>query len=299
MDEPLVSFITVDYNGLSDTVDLIQSILNQIHSVSYEIIVVDNASHSDNAKALRELYGEKVKSIRSEKNLGFAGGNNLGLQYTKGQYLFFINNDTIIKEDHLKELICSFDLSDNIGGVSPKICFAYPPQHIQYAGFTDMSSITLRNKSIGFDEEDKGQCDISSATPFLHGAAMIIRREVLEKVGPMSDAFFLYYEEMDWCARIKRAGYTLRYEPCQTIFHKESRSTGKASTLQVYYLNRNRLLYAWRNLKGIKCLLALLYLSTVAALKNSLQYCIKGQFRLAFTIYKAIFAFVVLPNKMN
>lgn len=299
MNEPLLSFITVDYNGLDDTIELIQSIFDQIHSVSYEIIVVDNASRTDHTEDILNKFGKRVISIRSEKNLGFAGGNNLGLQYAKGQYVFFINNDTIIKEDHIAELIDSFNKSDNIGGISPKICFAYPPQHIQYAGFTDFSPIVLRNKGIGFDEEDRGQHNIPASTAFLHGAAMIVKREVIEKVGTMSEVFFLYYEEMDWCTRIRRVGYELWYEPCQTIFHKESKSTGKASKLQVYYLNRNRLLYAWRNLKGIKCFLSLTYLSIIAALKNSLRYCIKGQFCLAATIYKAIFAFIILPNKTN
>lgn len=299
MNKPLVTFITIDYNGLKDTTELIQSILKQIHSVSYEIIVVDNASRTDNAEIIRQSFGEKVISIRSPKNLGFAGGNNLGLQYAKGKYLFFINNDTLIEEDQIAALIKVFEQSNKIGGISPKIRFAYPPQYIQYAGFTDLSSVTLRNKGIGFDEPDQGQHNTPSPTFFLHGAAMIVKREVIDKVGAMSDAFFLYYEEMDWCARIRRAGYELWYEPCQTIFHKESTSTGKASPLQVYYLNRNRLLYAWRNIKGARCILSFIYLSTVAALKNSLQYCIKGQFSLALTVYKAIFAFIVLPNKMK
>lgn len=299
MDSPVISFITVDYNGLQDTKELVQSILEHVHSVTYEIIIVDNASKVDDAKAICEIYGDKVTTIRSEKNLGFAGGNNLGLKQAKGDYIFFINNDTVIEEDHLNELILSFKEGNQIGGISPKIRFAYPPQHIQYAGFTDLSSITLRNRGIGFDEEDKGQYNTPAPTFFLHGAAMIIKREVIEKVGPMSDVFFLYYEEMDWCARIRRAGYQLKYEPCQTIFHKESRSTGKSSPLQVYYLNRNRLLYAWRNLKGIHCLLSLIYLSTIPVLKNSLQYILRRQFRLAFNIYKAIFAFIVLPHKMK
>src|SRR5574344_986926 len=115
----------------------------------------------------------------------------------------------------------------------------------------------------------------------------------------MTSVFFLYYEEMDWCTRIRKAGYELWYEPIQTIYHKESQSTGKASKLQVFYLTRNRLLYAWRNLKGINKMLSVIYLSTIAAAKNSLQFCIKGHFHLAITIYKAIFAFIVLPNKMK
>lgn len=299
MDTPILSFITVDYNGLEDTIELIESIFNVVHSITYEIIVIDNASRNNNAEAIQKLFSRRVITIRSNKNLGFAGGNSLGIKQAQGKYLFFINNDTIIQEDHLVELLHIFDQSDKIGGLSPKICFAYPPCHIQYAGFTDLSPITLRNKSIGYDEIDHGQYDTPTPTSFLHGAAMIIKRDIINKVGIMSDIFFLYYEEMDWCEQIHRAGYELRYEPCQTIYHKESRSTGKASKMQIFYLYRNRLLYAWRNLRGINRCLSIVYLLSLAAIKNSIHFCIKGQLSLAITIYKAIFAFIVLPHKMK
>ncbi|NLI35058.1 MAG: glycosyltransferase family 2 protein [Bacteroidales bacterium] len=299
MKTPILSFITVNYNGLKDTIELIESIFDVVHSIPYEIIVIDNASRNNDAETIQKQFGNRVITIRSNKNLGFAGGNSLGLEQAQGKYLFFINNDTIIQEDHLVELLQTFDQSDKIGGLSPKIRFAYSPCHIQYAGFTDLSAITLRNKSIGFDEIDHGQYNTPTTTPFLHGAAMIIKRNVIERIGFMSDIFFLYYEEMDWCTQIRRTGYELRYEPCQTIYHKESRSTGKTSKMQIFYLYRNRLLYAWRNLQGINRYLSITYLLSLAALKNSIHFCIKGQLSLAITIYKAIFAFIVLPHKMK
>lgn len=299
MDTPILSFITVDYNGLEDTIELIESIFKVVRSITYEIIVIDNASQYNDAETIQKQFGNRVITIRSNTNLGFAGGNSLGVKQARGNYLFFINNDTIIQEDHLAELLQVFDQSDKIGGISPKICFAYPPHHLQYAGFTDLSPITLRNKSIGFDEVDHGQYDTPTPTYFLHGAAMIIKRNVIEKVGFMSDIFFLYYEEMDWCAQIRRAGYELRYEPYQTIYHKESRSTGKTSKMQIFYLYRNRLLYAWRNLQGINRYLSIAYLLSISALKNSFLFCIKGKLSLAITIYKAIFAFIRLPYKMK
>lgn len=299
MKTPILSFITVNYNGLEDTIELIESILNIVHSIFYEIIVIDNASCNNDAETIQKFFGNRVITIRSNKNLGFAGGNNLGIRNAQGKYLFFINNDTIIREDHFIEFLQVFDLSDRIGGISPKICFAYPPYHIQYAGFTDLSTITLRNQCIGYDEIDHGQYDTSTPTPFLHGAAMIIKRDIIDKIGMMSDIFFLYYEEMDWCTQIRCAGYELRYEPCQIIYHKESRSTGKTSKLQIFYLYRNRLLYAWRNLRGTNRYLSIAYLLSLAAIKNSVHFCIKGELSLAITIYKAIFAFIQLPHKMK
>lgn len=299
MKTPILSFITVNYNGLEDTMELIESIFKVVRSISYEIIVIDNASQYNDAETIQKQFGNRIITIRSKKNLGFAGGNKLGLKQAQGKYLFFINNDTIIQEDHFAELLQVFEQSNKTGGISPKICFAYPPYHIQYAGFTDLSPITLRNKSIGFDQVEHGQYDTPTSTFFLHGAAMIIKRNVIENIGFMSDIFFLYYEEMDWCAQIRRAGYELRYEPCQTIYHKESRSTGKTSKMQIFYLYRNRLLYAWRNLQGINRYLSIAYLLSLAALKNSILFCIKGQLSLAITIYKAIFAFIKLPHKMK
>ncbi len=296
MNKPLVSFITVNYNGLRDTVELIKSIHETVFSISYEIIVVDNASTTDEAHKLREFFDDIIV-IQSEKNLGFAGGNNMGIKLATADYFFFINNDTLVSEDHFSELINKMDETPMIGGISPKLKFAYSPKNIQFAGFSPLSSITLRNEILGYGQPDEGQYEIAHVTPYLHGAAMLISRKVCEVVGLMSNIFFLYYEEMDWCTRIRKAGYELWYDPIQTIYHKESQSTGKASKLQIYYLTRNRLLYAWRNLHGIKRLLSLIYLSTISATKNSLHFCIKGNFSLAITIYKAIFAFITLPNK--
>jgi GT2 family glycosyltransferase len=291
----MISFITVDYNGLNDTIELIESIHNIVHSVPYEIIVVDNASRNDDAEEIRKRFPDIVV-LRSLKNLGFAGGNNLGLKYATGEYLFFINNDTYIEEDHFDELIQLFEKYSDIGGISPKIRYSVEPHNIQYAGFTPMSKITLRNSTIGYGEIDNGQYDKAYPTSFLHGAAMLIKREVIENVGIMSEDYFLYYEEMDWCCRIKDSGYELWYNPIQTIFHKESQSTGKFSSLHLFYLTRNRLLYAYRNSKGTTRFLSILYLTTISALKNIVSFAFKGQFSSIKTLVKAIIAYYKLER---
>jgi GT2 family glycosyltransferase len=293
-----VSFITVNYNGIADTIELVHSIQEVIHSVEYEIIIVDNASRNNEALLLQKEFPE-LKIIQSRTNGGFACGNNIGIRHAVGRYLFLINNDTFIKEDHLSELIQRMEEHPGIGGISPLIRFAYPPQNVQYAGFTPLSSITLRNKGIGYGEQDDERFHIPHPTSFLHGAAMMIKKEVVQKVGMMSEQFFLYYEEMDWCTRIINAGYELWYDPVFTVFHKESQSTGKSSNLQVFYLTRNRMLYAWRNLHGINRILSLLYLSTIAALKSSVHYCMKGCFQQAFIVFRAMVAFIKLPSKLN
>lgn len=281
---PDISFITICYNGFKDTCELIESLHDKIHSVTYEIIVVDNASREDEAAKIRRLY-PTVNAIRSNENGGFSGGNNIGIRAARGKYIFLINNDTYIESDHIDCLVERLESRPEIGGVSPKIRFAFPPQHIQFAGFTPLSHVTLRNNMLGFGCPDDGSYDTPHATPYLHGAAMMIKREVIEKAGLMPEIFFLYYEELDWSTRMTRAGYELWYDPRCTVFHKESQSTGQLSKLRTYYLTRNRLLYARRNLTGAGRLFSVLYQSTIAAGKNFLTYALKGRFDLAAAVY--------------
>lgn len=193
-----------------------------------EVIVVDNASKEDEASIISERY-HQVKVIRSEQNLGFAGGNNLGIKEAKGRYILLINNDTYFIEFNIHALIERFESSDKIGIVCPKLRFAWGNNPIQFAGYTPLSNITVRNQAIGFDEEDKGQYDIAHSTPYAHGAAMLIKREAIEKVGLMPECFFLYYEEIDWSMMFTRAGYEIWYDPACTVYHKESQTTGQNS----------------------------------------------------------------------
>lgn len=264
-----ISFITVNYNGLKDTLELIETLAINVKSISYEVIVVDNASQ--NQEALSAFFNlPKVKFIPSNENIGFAGGNNLGIKTACGNYLFFINNDTYIKEDHFDQLIKSF--GPKTGLLCPKLCFSAPPHNVQYAGFTDLSSITLRNQAIGYGAPDLGQYNKPAKTFFAHGAAMMVSRERLNKIGLMSEDYFLYYEEMDWSMRFRNAGYNIEYNPIQTIYHKESQSTGQSSPLKTYYLTRNRLKYASKFQKGLIKILSISYLIFVVGTRDYFKY---------------------------
>lgn len=149
---------------------------------------------------------------------------------------------------------------------------------------------------LGFGCPDDGKYDTPHPTPYLHGAAMMIKREVVEKAGMMPEIFFLYYEELDWSTSMTRVGYELWYEPRCTVFHKESQSTGQLSRLRTYYLTRNRLLYARRNLRGAARLGSVLYQSTVAALKNGLLYALKGRFDLFLAVCRGVNSGLILPS---
>lgn len=285
---PQISFITICYNGLKDTCELIESLQKHVRSVSYEIFVVDNASRVNEAAIIKECYPDVI-TIRSEKNLGFSGGNNLGIKVARGKYIFLINNDTYINADGFGYLIDRMESNPKIGAITPKICFATSPFNIQFAGFTPLSPITMRNETIGYNCPDDGTFDTPCRTPYLHGAAMMVKREVIWKVGLMPEEYFLYYEELDWSTQMTKAGYELWYKPGFTVYHKESQSTGVLSALRTYYLTRNRLLYARRNLTGRQRFLSIIYQSTLAATKNSLIYMLKGRFDLCAAIWKGVF----------
>ena len=255
-----------------------------------EVIVVDNASKQDEASIIQKQFPQ-VKVITSEKNLGFAGGNNLGIKKSKGKYLFLINNDTIFKEFNVDSLINRLESSPNIGIVCPKIRFTWGTKPIQYTGYTPLSKITVRNQAIGYCEEDKGQYDAPHPTPYAHGAAMLTKREAIEKVGLMPKDYFLYYEELDWSMMFTRAGYEIWYDPACTIYHKESQSTGQNSPLRTYYITRNRLLLVKRNWQGIYKYLAYSYLTCIVAPRDIIKYTLKGRCDLSKAVCKGLFTF--------
>ena len=273
-----ISIITINYNGLTDTCALIETIP---FKDNLEVIVVDNASQ--NQKEETDTIAKRfpqVKVIKSEKNLGFAGGNNLGIQAAQGKYLYFINNDTIFKEFNIQALIDRLESSPTIGVVCPKIRFAWGSNPIQFTGYTPLSSITVRNQAIGFGEEDQGQYDTPHPTPYAHGAAMMIKREAIDKVGMMPECFFLYYEELDWSMMFTRAGYEIWYEPRCTIYHKESQATGQNSPLRTYYIVRNRLLLVKRNWHGVTKYLSYAYLLGAVGLRDITKNVITGKWDL-------------------
>lgn len=293
--EKLLSIITINYNGLKDTVELIESL--PADDESLEVIVVDNASTQDEASEIEKRYSH-VLVIRSDRNLGFAGGNNLGIKAAQGKYLFFLNNDTILKgqksevRSQIQSLINRLESSREIGMVCPKIRFSWGTNPIQYAGCTPLSHITLRNQSIGYGEEDHGQYDTPCPTPYAHGAAMLVKRKVIDRVGMMPECYFLYYEEVDWSEMIRRAGYEIWYDPAMTVYHKESQTTGQQSPLKTYYITRNRLLFAKRNIRGGTKYLTYCYLIDIVATRDLLKHLCVGRIDLFKATIKGITNFI-------
>jgi len=280
-----VSIITVNFNQPKVTEELLATIPAL---KGLEIIVVDNGSEPDVSPQLQAKY-PLVKFIRSEKNMGFAGGNNLGIKQAGGDYLFLVNNDTEFTPGLVDKLVEVLDAHPEVGMISPKIKYFYNQGMIQYAGYTPLNYYTGRNSCVGLREIDNGQYDhITAPTAYCHGAAMMVRKTAIEKAGMMNENFFLYYEELDWGEHIKRAGYQAWVCTDALIYHKESVSVGKNSRLKEYFMNRNRILFIRRNAPYFKKIIFYLYFVLMVVPRNMISYMRAKNFNYIPTLVRAV-----------
>jgi len=283
----LVSIISVNYNQPQVTVEFLDSVLNSSSIHQIELILVDNGSSENNEKLFKQHYAD-LKYLRSEKNLGFAGGNNLGILEATGEYILFLNNDTELTPNMVDVLINEFECNPEIGLLSPLILYHDDKKIIQYAGFSNMNYLTARNKSIGNRETDQNQYNTSYETGFIHGAAMMCRKSDLEHVGLMEENYFLYYEELDWCEKFKKAGKKIWFTGRTRIYHKESISVGKESPLKTYFMHRNRMLYVRKNTSFANTLMFCLYYMVIATPRSMLNHYLNKRKDLIPWIVKAI-----------
>ena len=275
---PLVSIVALNFNQTAVTCAFLES-TKMLTYQSFETIVIDNASTTNPTEQIQQGNYPNLRLIVSNENLGFTGGNNLGMREAKGDYIFIVNNDTEVTPDLLEKLLAPFAQDERIGVVSPKIKFYDHPDIIQYAGFRPMNPFTGQTGAEGNQEVDHGQHDTPGETHGAHGAAMMVKREVIEKVGMFAEKFFIYYEEWDWSARIRRAGYKIYYQPEATIYHKESMTMGKESAIKAYYHTRNRILYMRRNSKKGPLVVFMLFLLCFVIPKAVINYVRRLQFK--------------------
>lgn len=261
-----VSIILVNYNGWKDTVECVNS-LNQINYDNYEIIVVDNASEGDDLLRLNNYEFKNVYFIKSSQNLGFSGGNNLGIEHAlncKSDFILLLNNDTIVQPDFLTTMVSKTEDS-TIGVVTPMIKYFDRRDTIWSAG-GEISKIRASGFTYGFNKnENEFSADLYCT--FASGCCMLIKSEVIKKVGMLDPNYFLYLEDTDYSFRIINAGYKIYYAASSVIYHKVTATTSKDNKLlPLYYSVRNRLYFAKKNL-GWFYILALGYLSATFFLK--------------------------------
>ncbi|MGA2968020.1 MAG: glycosyltransferase family 2 protein [Candidatus Levyibacteriota bacterium] len=269
---PKVFVTLVNYNNNQNTYSCLQS-MEEINTEGFElnVVIVDNAS-KDKFTEDKKYQKFNLKIIRSEENLGFAGGQNLGIKYAldnSADYVVVLNNDVILDKNLIVELLKTFQTEQNCGIVSPKIYFAKGYEFhknrykendlgkiIWYAGGNiDWENMLASHR--GVDEVDKGQYEELEQTSFASGCCEMIKREVFGKVGFFDERYFLYYEDNDLSQRTKKLGFKIFYQPKAILWHFNAGSTGgSGSALHDYYITRNRLLFGF-NYSPLRVKLAL------------------------------------------
>lgn len=237
-----VFIILVNYNGVTDTLECIKS-LESIYYNNYEIVVVDNDSTDNSLDILKEKIGYKHHVISSNKNGGFAFGNNIGIRYAleKGaDYVLLINNDTTVEPDFLDELVNSMEKNDECGITTGLILNYYDKNLVWYAG----GEINW-NRFYGYHKHENKNINrlrlYESEVSFATGCLMLIRSEVITKVGELPEEYFMYYEDVDYCANIQENGYKIYFNPKSIIYHKISATSGESeSPFAITWNTRNR-----------------------------------------------------------
>ena len=239
-----VAIIVLTWNGLADTLACLES-LRQLKYPNYEVVVVDNGSRDGSPAVIRERFPH-VTMIENERNLGFTGGNNVGLRYALTQsadYMLLLNNDTVVAPDFLRLLVEAAKGDAETGIAGPMIYYHKQPDVIWSAG----GAIDWRRRKtrmVGLDEQDVGQFEaMPREVDFVSGCTLLVKRAVLEQVGLLDERFFAYYEEIEWCVRARQAGFKIMHAPRAHIWHKISPAAQADSATVYYYMTRNRLLF--------------------------------------------------------
>ena len=223
--EPLISVILVNYNGYDDTRECVRSLLASDYR-NIRICIVDNASSKNIVEYDDVIKEDRCDIVYLKNNIGFAGGNNVGIEYSKKynpDYYLILNNDTVVKRDFLKPLLRKCIANDKIGIATGKVLYYDEPSILWFGGsYFDSKLCEYRIKGIGCI--DNGDYDQETEIYYTTGCFMLIPAAVLNKVGKMSEDYFLYYEDADYCERIKSYGFSIYYLPKSIIYHKESLS---------------------------------------------------------------------------
>lgn len=245
--EDLVCVILINYNGAEDTTECVKSLLCSDY-LNIRIIIVDNASKHSRIEYSSDIPKEFCDIIYMKENLGFAGANNVGIQYAMKYdpaYVLIINNDTVVCSNFLFPLIDVIQNNPSVGIVTSKIYY-YDEKDILWFGGSYYDEKLYECKIDGIGQQEVDRHNEKKEIPFATGCLWLIPIEVIHKVGLMCEDYFLYYEDADYCERVKRHGYKIFYEPKSVIYHKESKSTKKGSDAYRYYNIRNYLIFIRR-----------------------------------------------------
>jgi GT2 family glycosyltransferase len=209
---------------------------------NHKVILLDNSSIDGSVEAVRENYPD-VQILKLEKNLGYAGNNNVGIEEAvkqRADWVFVLNEDTVLTEDCISLIVSTAEDDPTIGILGPLVYHYSEPEIIQTAG--GMMDKYYRSWHLGVDEPDCGQFSQPREVDWISGCAIMVRREVIEQIGMIDERFFYYFEEFEWCVRAKKAGWKIIIAPAAKIWHKGVTRNHQPKPSVTYYATRNRLL---------------------------------------------------------
>lgn len=294
---PRVFIIILNWNGWRDTIECLES-LKKIDYPNYKIVVVDNGSEDDSAQIIQNKYSQDIVFIETGKNLGFAGGNNVGIKYALGEkagLLLLLNNDTKVAPDFLTKLVEAAQRDLKIGIVGPKILFWDQPEKIWFGGGR-INWLKTKGEHIDYKKTDNINFSGLKESDYITGCCLLIKKEVIDKIGFLKEDYFLYYEDTDWCLEAKEAGYKIIYVPASRVWHKASVKTKEGSTNFIYYHSRNGLVLSRRHNRFLKRILLNFFIAWLY-LKQKIKIAINYKKQLSETIIFAIRDFY--KNKMG
>ena len=241
--QPLLSVIIPNWNGKHFLTECIDSLKEQTFR-DFETILVDNGSTDGSAEFAEKRYGEFIRVLRNNENLGFAGGNNIGIQAARGKYIVLLNNDTWADPHWLEELVKATQIDSLIGMWGSKIRSYFQRNKIE--GIGELIYWDGLCRAQGQFEQDDGQYEVMQEILFPPGCGAMYRKSVLDEIGLFDEDFFAYGDDTEIGIRARLAGWKCLYVPRAIIYHKNSGTGGQHSPFKAYYVERNRF---WITLK--------------------------------------------------
>jgi len=247
--KPLVYVVVLNWNNAVDTIECLQSLENSDYQ-PFVPLVIDNGSTNGSVELIRDKF-PTISIVELEKNLGYAAGNNVGIQHaldSGADYVMVLNNDTLVEPTMLGELVKCAEFDSKIGMIGPKM-YCYEPEDTIFAigSFINWSKGETTNRGLFQPASDFAHFQGPEQVDFIAGCGVLVSRKFIEQVGVLDPIYYLNFEDVDWGVRGWRQGFEIWFAPQAVMRHKVSATLGKASPANTYYMTRNALLFFWRH----------------------------------------------------
>ncbi len=286
-DHPRVEVVILNWNGKDDTLHCLNSV-DKLRYPNFHVTVVDNGSVDGSVEAVRAT-DPSVTVLANKENLGYSGGNNVGIRYALEQgaeYIWLLNNDAFVEPDALDALIRAAEENPSAGVLGPKV-LCYPETHLLFSA-GETFSLWFNRRTINVGKADDGKEFAQRDVDYVVGCAILVSNEFVKSVGMLDETFFAYFEEVDWCLRGRRSGHRILFVPRAVVYHKGEASTGKGlNPITAYYRTRNWM-YFMRKHASAYHWVAFVPLFSAVFLSRLLVALVRGDVAVAGSLFRAL-----------